>query len=58
MVRDYYPMLGWLEGEHLPDDQRPRTSDGRRRMRFITKDARQYIRKAEKRQRVGSLAMI
>ena len=28
MVRDYYPLLGYLEGKHLPEDQRPRTSSG------------------------------
>ena len=36
MVRDYYPLLAWLEGAHLPPEQReaqrPRTSDGRPRL--------------------------
>jgi hypothetical protein len=45
MVREYYPMFDWLAGT---DATGPITSDGRRRLRLVAQDARQYVSQSQK----------
>lgn len=46
MVRDHFPLIRWLESADQPDNRRPRTADGRRRLDLQVADARQFIRYA------------